>query len=220
MGFTADDVLPIQAFTPTVISTYLASTDSRDKLVKGFGALFKITGAFTGNPHHGKLAAACSDARSIMRLGVWVNNIKKLDDASMAPELGVRGVLFILRVLFDAIFSSLDNIAYVGNFFHPKNRGLAKVSSLGRASLFWGYVFAVIIDAIDLSNTKGTKNQINKALTLTRNACDMISTVGNVFSVDIGATNGACLALLSSVIATREQLMAAHAKEYKKVKSA
>eukprot|EP00796_Vickermania_ingenoplastis_P004340 gene4340-3154_t len=219
MSCPINDILPPKVFTPAVLTAYLGSTDSRDKLVKGVGSIFKITMAMTGNPHHGKMAASCSDARSIMRLAVWVNNIQKLEAALSAQEITPRGALFIIRVLLDGIFSSLDNIAFIGNFFHPKNPGLKRVSNIGRGALFWGYVFAVIVDVMDLSKTEGCKNKVNKALTLTRNACDMISTVGNVFPVDIGATNGAMLAVISSVIATREQLMIAYDKQ-KKVKSA
>lgn len=210
----ANAIIPAGAFTPAVLSTYLGSTDSRDKLVKGLGGIFKILGALTGNPAHGKMAASCSDARSFMRLLVCLGNVKKLEDA-VKGDLGPRGVLWILRVLFDGIFSSLDNIAFIGNYFHPKDPALLRISATGRASLFWGYVFAVMVDAIDLSRLTNKKARINKALVMTRNTFDMLSTIGNVFPVDIGATNGAILAVASAAIATREQLTAAYEKTSK-----
>lgn len=209
MQFSSDDVVPLQAFTPSVLSRYLSLTDSRDKLVKGVGNLFKITAHLTGNPHHAKMAAACSDARSIMRFCVWINNIKKIEDAVNAADWGSRTILFIARVVLDGIFSFCDNIAYFGKYFCPKDPILRQIGSTGRGSLFFGYVFAVIIDFIDLLRTVGRKQQVNKALTLTRNAFDMISTVGNVFPVDIGSNNASILGFLSAVIATREQLIAA-----------
>lgn len=209
MGFSPNDVVPAKAFTPAVLAKYLASTDSRDKLVKGIGNFFKITAALSGNPNHSKMSAACSDARSVMRLCVWFNNIKKIDAAANAPNLGIRSVLFIIRVILDGLFSSLDNIAYVGQHFYPRHPTLSKASSAGRGCLFWGYFFAVLVDAIDFTRTIGAKKRVNKALTLTRNAFDMLSTVGNVFPVDIGSTNAALLGFLSAVIATREQLTAA-----------
>lgn len=208
------NVLPLTVFKPTVLTSYFASTDSRDKLVKACGNLFKITAIMLKNPNHASLASACSDARSMMRLLCWLNNLKKMDEAVEVPQLKIRGFIYIIRILLDAIFAFLDNIAYCGKFFtSPQNKALTYVSSLGRQSLFFGYVLAVIVDAIDLRNTTGRVNQVNKALMLTRNAFDMLSSVGNVFRCDLGSTANAWLGFISAVIATREQLLIAHKKE-------
>lgn len=213
MGLSCDDVVPLRAFTPVVLTKYLALIDSRDKMVKGIGNFFKILATCSGNPNYAKMSAACSDARSVMRLCVWFSNIKKIDDAANGSDLGIRTMLFILRVILDGFFSSMDNVSYVGQYFYPKHSALIRVSSIGRGCLFWGYVFAALVDAIDLSRADGTKKRINKALTLTRNVFDMVSTVGNVFPVDIGVKNAAVLGFLSAVIATREQLMVAAGPE-------
>lgn len=194
------------------LTTYLAATDSRDKMIKGAGCFFKMMGALNGNPNFIKTSGAMSDARSVMRMLSWLGSVQKLSDAMEKRIVQPRDVLFVLRVLFDGIFSLLDNIVFAGRFFNKQSPELARMSYLSRASLFYGYVAAVLLDITDLIRDPNMPNRGARALVLTRNTCDMVSAIGNVSSIDIGAANAAGLGLISAIIATREQITAAYVK--------
>lgn len=194
------------------LTTYLAANDSRDKMIKGAGCFFKMAGALNGNPNFIKTGGAMSDARCVMRLLSWLGNVQKLSDAMEKRIVQPRDVIYVLRVLFDGIFSLLDNVVFTGRFFNKQSPELARLSYVSRASLFYGYVAAVLLDIIDLVRNPNMPNRGDRALVLTRNTCDMVSAIGNVSSIDIGAANAAGLGLLSAIIATREQINAAYLK--------
>lgn len=195
-----------------VLTTYMAATDSRDKMIKGAGCFFKLVGTISGNADYLKTGASMSDARCLMRMMSWIGNVQKISDAMEKRIVGPRDVIFVLRVLLDGIFSLLDNVVYIGRFFNPKSSQLSQFSVVSRASLFYGYVAAVLLDIYDLAKNPTMPNRSDRCLVLTRNACDMVSAIGNVCSIDIGAANVAALGLISSVIVTREQLKAASLK--------
>ncbi|CAJ1025479.1 Peroxisomal biogenesis factor 11 (PEX11), putative [Leishmania lindenbergi] len=194
------------------LNTYMAATDSRDKMIKGAGCFFKMMGAINGNSNFMKTGAAMSDARCIMRMLSWLGNVQKISDAMEKRVVQLRDVLFVLRVLFDGIFSLLDNIVFAGRFFDNNSPTLAQMSHVSRASLFYGYAMAVMLDIYDLVRDPNMPKRGDRCLVLTRNTCDMVSAIGNVCAVDIGAANVAGLGLISAIIATREQLIAAAAK--------
>lgn len=194
------------------LTTYLGATDSRDKMIKGAGCFFKVLGAVNGNPNYIKTAGAMSDARSIMRMLSWLGSVQKLSDAMEKRIVQPRDVIFVLRVLFDGLFSLLDNIVFAGRFFSKQSPELARMSYISRASLFYGYVAAVLLDITDLLRDPKMPNRGARVLVLTRNTCDMVSAIGNVSSIDIGAANAAGLGLISAIIATREQINAAYIK--------
>lgn len=194
------------------LTTYMAATDSRDKMIKGAGCFFKMMGAINGNPAFLKTGAAMSDARCVMRMLSWLGNVQKLSDAMEKRIVQPRDVIFVLRVLFDGIFSLLDNVVFAGRFFEAKSARLAQLSYVSRASLFYGYVAAVMLDIYDLVRDPKMPKRGDRCLVLTRNTCDMVSAIGNVCSIDIGAVNASALGLISAIIATREQLIAAAAK--------
>ncbi|CCW62467.1 unnamed protein product [Phytomonas sp. EM1] len=192
-----------------IVAKWLASNDSRDKLIKGAGCFFKLLGIASGQKKYLEVSAAMSDCRCLMRLLSWVNNTKKISDALEKNAVGLREVIFILRVLFDGIFSILDNVVYLGHFFDNSNPNLIRLRVLSRAFLFWGYVAAVILDVHDLVKDKTIQSYTLRHFVLTRNACDMLSSVGNVFNVDIGLTSASFLGLLSAIIASNEQIQIA-----------
>lgn len=194
------------------LTAYMAATDSRDKMIKGAGCFFKMLGALNGNPNYLKTGAAMSDARCIMRMLSWLGNVQKISDAMEKRIVQPRDVIYVLRVLFDGIFSLLDNIVFTGRFFNKQSPELARMALISRASLFWGYVAAVLLDLTDLIRDPKMPNRGDRVLVLTRNACDMMSAIGNVSSIDIGAANVAGLGLISSIIVTREQINAAYSK--------
>ncbi|CBZ27340.1 glycosomal membrane like protein [Leishmania mexicana MHOM/GT/2001/U1103] len=194
------------------LSTYMAVTDSRDKMIKGAGCFFKMLAALYGNPNFMKTGAAMSDARCWIRMLSWLSNVQKISDAMEKRIVQPRDVLFVLRVLFDGIFSLLDNIVFAGRFFNPNSPSLSQMSYVSRASLFYGYAVAVVLDMYDLMRDPKMPKRGDRCLVLTRNACDMVSAIGNVCPVDIGAANVAGLGLISAIIATREQLLAAATK--------
>ncbi|KPI84342.1 glycosomal membrane like protein [Leptomonas seymouri] len=194
------------------LTTYMAATDSRDKMIKGVGCLFKMLGVLNANPDLVKTGAAMSDARCIMRMLSWLGNVQKISDAMEKRIVQPRDVIFVLRVLFDGIFSLLDNIVFAGRFFSNQSAELLRMSVLSRASLFWGYVAAVTLDIMDLIKDPKMPNRSDRILVLTRNTCDMVSAIGNVSNIDIGAANVAGLGLISAIIATREQINAAYLK--------
>ncbi|CCW66097.1 unnamed protein product [Phytomonas sp. Hart1] len=192
-----------------VIDVWLASNDSRDKLMKGAGCFFKLLGLISSQEKYLKVSAAMSDCRCLMRLLSWINNTKKVSDALGKNEVGFREVLFLLRVIFDGIFCLLDNVVYMGHFFNKVDPNLIRFRVISRASLFWGYVAAVILDLHDLIKDKAIQNSTQRHLGLFRNACDMISTLGGVCCLDIGPFSAAFLGLLSATISTNEQIQAA-----------
>ncbi|KAG5492999.1 hypothetical protein JKF63_01580 [Porcisia hertigi] len=194
------------------LNTYMAATDSRDKMIKAAGCFFKMMGAIDGTPNFIKAGAVMSDARCLMRLFSWLGNVQKISDAMEKRIVQPRDVLFLLRVLFDGIFSLLDNVVFAGRFFNNASPCLAQMSNISRASLFWGYVAAVMLDIHDLARDPHIPKRGDRCLVLTRNACDMVSAIGNVCSVNIGAANVAALGLISAIIATREQLISAASK--------
>lgn len=188
-----------------IIATYLASIDARDKMLKGAGCFFTFLGVVTANTKYISMGTLMSQARSLMRLLSWLSNARKISDALEKNIVQPRDVIYILRVLLDGVFCFLDNIVYVCRFFHQKNAQLVQLSVVSRASLFWGYVFAVLLDIYDLTHDKAMPNRTGRYLVLVRNTCDMISSVRNVCSLHIGAANVALLGLISAVIASREQ---------------
>ncbi|KPA79007.1 glycosomal membrane like protein [Leptomonas pyrrhocoris] len=194
------------------LTTYMAATDSRDKMIKGAGCFFKMLGALNANPNFIKTGSAMSDARCIIRMLSWLGNVQKISDAMEKRIVQPRDVVYVLRVLFDGIFSLLDNVVFAGRFFNKQCPKLTQMSYISRASLFWGYVAAVILDVTDLAKDPKMPNRGDRVLVLTRNTCDMVSAIGNVSSIDIGAANVAGLGLLSAIIATREQINAAYIK--------
>ncbi|KAG5478143.1 hypothetical protein CUR178_04855 [Leishmania enriettii] len=196
----------------STLTTYMAATDSRDKMIKGAGCFFKMMGALNGNVNFVKVGAAMSDARCLLRILSWLGNVLKISDAMEKRIVQPRDILFVLRVLFDGIFSLLDNIVFAGRFFDHKSLRLAQMSHVSRASLFYGYVMAVALDIYDLLRDPNMPKRGDRCLVLTRNACDMVSAIGNVCTLDIGAANVAGLGLISAIIATREQLIAAAVK--------
>lgn len=187
-----------------VIANYLAATDSRDKLIKGAGCFFKVLAATTGEANYLSVANSMSDCRSLMRMLSWLNNVQVLSEATEKNVVQFRDVIHALRVLCDGVFSLLDNVVYLGRFFQPKNPQLAQLSFVSRAALFYGYVFACTLDVYDLTYDKNLPDRHGRFLVLTRNVCDLVSCVGNVSKVDIGAANSAMLGLISSIIASRE----------------
>ncbi|GET88857.1 glycosomal membrane like protein [Leishmania tarentolae] len=194
------------------LNTYMAATDSRDKMIKGAGCFCKMMGALYGNSDFIKAGSAMSDARCLMRMLSWLTNVQKISDAMEKRIVQPRDVLFVLRVLFDGIFSLLDNIVFAGRFFNPNSPHLTQMSYISRASLFYGYVVAVVLDLYDLVRCPNMPKRGDRCLVLMRNTCDLVSAIGNVCPADIGASNVAGLGLISAVIATREQLLAAAAK--------
>lgn len=195
-----------------IIAAWLAANDSRDKLIKGAGCFFKALGAQTANANYLSVGSTMSECRCLMRLCSWLNNVKKLSDALEKRVVQPRDVIYVLRVLFDGIFSLLDNVVFIGSFFQKNNTNLSQLSIMSRASLFWGYVAAVLLDIYDLAYDKAIPNRKARYLVLTRNACDMVSCLGNVCSVDLGTTNTATLGLISACIASRELYGDARAK--------
>lgn len=188
-----------------ILTAYLAATDSRDKLLKGLGAFFKLLGVTCTNDSYMKFGAATSDARSLMRLLTWTNNTKKLSEAMGRTVVSPRDIIYILRVLFDGVFSLLDNIVYLGQYLSNNHVCLSKLSYYSRASLFYGYVAAVILDIYDLIRDKVMVHRSDRYLVLVRNVCDMISCVGNASQrLNPGVAINSALGLISSMIASRE----------------
>lgn len=194
-------------------SAFLQSNDARDKFTKGVGCLFKLLGAINANPNFMKFSASMSDARCIMRMASWIGNVKKISDAFEKRTIAARDVIYILRVLCDGLFSLLDNVSYSWKFFDKANPAIAQISWNARASLFYGYVFAVMLDVYDLATDANIPNVVDKYLLLTRNACDMVSCGGNVSSaLDCGVKINSALGLTSAIIACRELAIVAHKK--------
>uniref|UniRef100_A0A0A9WWL2 Peroxisomal membrane protein 11-1 n=1 Tax=Lygus hesperus TaxID=30085 RepID=A0A0A9WWL2_LYGHE len=188
-----------------ILTAYLAATDSRDKLLKGAGALFKLLGVMFSNDHYMKFGAATSDARSLMRLLVWVNNVKKLSEAAERRVVVPRDVLYITRITLDGVFALLDNVVYLGQCLFRNQVCLGELSYYSRAALFYGYVAAVLLDLYDLIHDKTMVHRYDRLLVLTRNVCDMVSCIGNVTTkLNPGVAVNSALGLLSAIIATRE----------------
>ncbi|CAD2219974.1 glycosomal membrane like protein [Angomonas deanei] len=201
-----------------VITNLLASSDARDKLIKGCGGFFKVLAATSGDANCVKIAAATSDCRCLMRVGSWLGNVQKLSEAFESSNVSTRAIIYILRVLFDGLFSLLDNVVYFGKYLSDRKGQIAEISYISRACLFYGYVCAVTMNLYDLkydADLSGSK-KTNHLLLLTRNTCDMLSCVGNVFPRDLGALANGVLTVLSSAIATREQYMSAKTRVYGK----
>lgn len=116
-----------------------------------------------------------------------------------------RDVIYMLRVLFDGIFSLLDNIVYLGQYLSNNHVCLSKLSYYSRATLFYGYVAAVVLDIYDLIHDKVMLHRSDRYLVLLRNVCDMISCIGNVSQrLNPGVAINSALGLISAMIASRE----------------
>lgn len=194
-----------------VLTNYLAATDSRDKLIKGAGCFFKVVASTSGETKYIKIATAMSDCRCLMRMCSWLTNIQKISDALESKTVKPRDIIFILRFLMDGLFSLLDNVAYVGNIF-SKNPQFKQVGLVSRVCLFYGYVAAVTLNVYDLAKDANIPNRTDAYLVLTRNTCDMVSCIGNVSNVDLGAFTPSFLGLISAIIASRELFISAQKK--------
>lgn len=211
-----EEIVPVAALTPAVMSIYMSSPDAIDKTVKGVGSAFKLTSVAYGVSSYGRVAARCSQLRSVMRMSKWYEKLGSID--TLTGEEGwftLRNALLVFRIMFDALYIFLDNVTFLGMFLAKDNQTLTFLAQVARASLFWGFAFAMLMELHDIFLVSKEKRKIRK-IKISQNALELLSGLGNVCSLEFGALTVAAMVCVSSAISIRDQLLIAHQKHAKK----
>jgi hypothetical protein len=193
----------------------LSLTDGRD------GALKFLQGALTALSFYSSdkatakqlasLTASVAEGRSIMRLGKFTTGAQKLQGVvARASASGWNALLVLeaLRVLGEAGYIVGDNVAYMAKYRIVGANG-ALFAKYGRESLFWGFLFQVILDVFVLINVLAPGSddaaRTTALLNLTKDSSDLLfllNAVGyvptSVFSLSAGAS-GSLLALAGAI---------------------
>lgn len=187
-----------------------ATTDGRDKLMKGFSALAKFLGARNNSKDQMVLSASISEGRSILRLAGWINNGVKIQGE--LSEASPWSCVMALRLLGDAVYCVNDNIAYLTKYLGSDKTVTADAIRRSFVGMFWGFFFAVIIDVNALfvmdRNSKTFREAWRaRVLMLTRNVCDLLAALSSVkylASVDLSPSTMGCLGVISASVSTYE----------------
>lgn len=202
----------------------LATTEGRDKLLKGLSAGLRVLGEYTGNADQKKMASSVSEARSIMRLVGVANNAVKIRDIVVAGRFTFAEVAMIIRILGDAVYSTHDNFAYFGRYLKWNPSTVSTLVARSFVGMFWGFLFAVAVDVHALATMDRTKPSFKRdwqarILLLVRNFCDLLaafSSVKYVKSFNLTPAQSGTLGVISAVISSYENINKAIDKQGKK----
>eukprot|EP00760_Papus_ankaliazontas_P020251 PhM_4_TR18277/c0_g1_i1/m.20161 len=175
----------------------LAKTDGRDKIYKAAVNLAKyvaFTAAQSGNKERAAnckaLAKSIGDGRSLMRMGKWVNNIKKLSESANSGKVfaSADGLVEYVRISSDFGYVFGDNVQYLikNKLVGPTlpglgldHKGVVRQSKLFQ---FWGYFFAVVLDIMKISKAIKAKKAVKDLyIALVKDVADflvLLDTVG------------------------------------------
>jgi hypothetical protein len=207
-----------------VIVDLLATTEGRDKLLKGLSAGLRVLSEYTGSADQKKMASSVSEARSIMRLVGVANNTAKIRDIVVAGRFKFADVAMIIRILGDAVYSTHDNMAYFGKYLKWNPSTVSTLVARSFVGMFWGFLFAVIVDvqalvSMDRNNASFKRDWRARILLLVRNVCDLLAAFSNVKfvkSFNLTPAQSGALGVVSAVISSYENLNKAIDKQGKK----
>lgn len=199
----------------------LATTEGRDKLLKGLGAGMRIVAERSGQKHHKAMAGSVSEARSLLRLASVTGNVVKIRDLVAAGDVSPVDVAMIFRIIGDGFYSVHDNVAYIGKYLKWDPKLVQSAIDRSFIGMFWGFFLAVAIDIVTLLSINPSDKAKLRArlLLLTRNVCDMLAALNGVkyiksFSLS-GSTVGA-LGVVSAAVSTYENWNKATEKQISK----
>lgn len=198
----------------------LATTEGRDKLLKGLGAGMRVVAEQSGQKHHKAMAASVSEARSILRLVSVSGNIVKVRDLVAAGSFAPLDVAMILRIIGDGVYSVNDNIAYLGKYLKWDAKTISSAIDRSFVGMFWGFFLAVVIDIVTLL-TMNLSDRVKlraRVLLLVRNVCDMFAALHNVKYIkafSLTGTQVGTLGVISAAVSTFENWEKATAKQLK-----
>lgn len=204
----------------------LATTEGRDKLMKGLSAGLRVLAAYTGRADQGKMASSVSEARSVLRLAGVTNNALKIRDAVAAGRFNFADIAMIIRILGDAMYSVHDNLAYTGKYLQWKPETVSTLVARSFVGMFWGFFFAVVVDVhalvtMDRSKPSFKRDWRARVLLLVRNVCDLaaaLSGVKYVKSFSLSPAQAGVLGVISASISSYENINKAIDNQWKKAK--
>ena len=190
----------------------LATTDGRDKLMKGFSSLAKLLAAQSGSKDQAKLSASVSEGRSLFRMVGWVNNGVKIRGEVFSGKADAWNYAMALRLLGDAIYCINDNIAYVLKYLGTDKAAVQEAVRRSFVGMFWGFLLAVIIDirallVLDPKQENYKAAWRARVLILTRDFCDFLnalSSVKYIASFELSPSSSGALGVISATVATFE----------------
>ena len=191
----------------------LATTAGRDKLLKAAGGATRVLFQYTENKSHGAVTKGISEARSLMRLAGWTQNIQKLRAMwAKRDSLPFQEKLMALRVLLDMGYCVLDNMQYFKkyNLLPLVSMEHAKIVHRSILFMFWGFLTAAIIDVLTFMNMAPVDRITNgpaRLGMLVRNSCDCLAALSNsklLPAAQFSQTTVGVLALISGLISTKE----------------
>mmetsp|Transcript_9097 Transcript_9097/g.12189 ORF Transcript_9097/g.12189 Transcript_9097/m.12189 type:complete len:215 (+) Transcript_9097:63-707(+) len=204
----------------------MATTEGRDKVYKAVQNLARFlewsgsrSGDFSSAKKYGVLAKSMGDGRSLMRLGKWIQNLRKMREisASGAAFDTVDGLVEYGRVSADFGFVVGDNISYLAKYNILSNVSSQWVSRRAKVSQFWAFLFACILDILKLIRAyKAEKVMKDLIINFVRNFADLLATLDAtgyascVYKPCVGFTS--MCGLLSGSIATYQNVIKASAK--------
>lgn len=207
-------------YTLKVFQDLLATTEGRDKLLKGAGAGVRVLAERSGSKDQVAFAANISQARSIMRLASWISNLDRIRALLANGSVSPTDFVMILRIVGDGVYSFFDNLAFIGKHYKWDKMRLDATVHRSFIGMFWGFFFAVLLDVHALFTMDNTsfdfkKTWRSRVLLLTRNFCDMLAALSNVKylnAVALSATAVGYLGVISASISTFENWNKAAAK--------
>jgi hypothetical protein len=188
----------------------LATTDGRDKLMKGFSSLAKLVAAQTGSKEQALLSASLSESRSVLRLAGWLNNGVKIRNELFGSKVNTWNYAMVARLLGDAVYCINDNIAYYLKYMGADKAAVAEAVRRSFVGMFWGFLLAVIIDvrALLLLDPVAEKAAWRaRVLVLTRDLCDLLnalSSVKYIASFELSPAASGALGVISASVSTFE----------------
>lgn len=188
----------------------LATTEGRDKLLKGLASGMRIVAERSGDKNHKSFAGSVSEARSILRLGGAAANAAKIRDLVAGGKVTAADGAMVLRLLGDAVYSVNDNVAYLGKYLKWDAAVVKSAVDRSFVGMFWGFLIAVLLDVyalVVMDRAASREKWRARVLLLTRNTCDMIAALNNVKyikSLNLSGTQVGTLGVISAAVSTYE----------------
>lgn len=164
--------------------TMINKTEGRDKLLKASAGFSRMISTYTNNKSHEAMAKSMSEARSLLRMVSWFNNMQRMKANELASSVDQ---LMFVRVLLDAVYVVHDNLAYFTKYKVLNFSSCDTLAHRGLVGLFWGFFVAVIVDLqILLSMSREALGEgYEKARRLrlgmlVRDLCDMVAGLSQV----------------------------------------
>ena len=170
----------------------LSVTDGRDKIYKAAGSIAKFLeytalkgGDKDGAKRFGALAKSVGEGRSLLRMGKWVQNTKKLTETAVEGQVfqtSETGMEYA-RVAADFGYIFGDNVHYLAKYGLISGADTKWVSKQSKLFQFYSYVLGVVLAAIKLVKARASgKPAAIKAATinLAKNVADILASVDAV----------------------------------------